>query len=137
MPPKNLLDDPILRHHFWQYHGSIVRMDYMLLLGNIWVCYIITSPNLKFVPTTRERGSDICNLNFTMGLTNFWGTILIFMYLRYHKPFILIAMVHKFKKNVVKIKNTPSLTILLHYEFISCLNELKKLKFVQSLINVL
>ena len=70
-PPKNLLDDPILRHHFWQYHGSIVRMDYMLLLGNIWVCYIITSPNLKFVPTTRERGSDICNLNFTMGLTNF------------------------------------------------------------------
>ena len=104
MPPKNLLDDPILRHHFWQYHGSIVHMDYMLLLGNIWVCYIITSPNLKFVPTTRERGSDICNLNFTMGLTNFWGTILIFMYLRYHKPFILIAMVHKFKKNVVKIK---------------------------------
>ena len=50
-----------------------------------------------------------------MGLTNFWGIILIFMYLRFHKPFILIAKVHKFKKKILKIKNTPSLTILLHY----------------------
>ena len=135
--PKNQLDDPILRHHFWLYHGSLVCMDYML--GNIWVCYIIiTSPNLKFVLKTRERGSDIlCNLNFTMGLTNFRGTVLIFMYLRFHKPFVLIAMVHKFKINFVKIKNAPSLTISLYYVFISCLNELKKLKFVQSLINVL
>ena len=22
--PKNPLDDPLLRHHFWQYHGSLV-----------------------------------------------------------------------------------------------------------------